>query len=176
MRCHWHIMHFSFFCIASLICVWCSLFEVVQQFFCACDVNDTACILKNSNIFANSNLYSKRLYPRNQGVLMKKNRGSKIAWHCLFKEKGGGVHWKKKEGRRKRCERRRTWVQEERRKGNCAGFVGPKRRKKIPSNLQLLLNERFHLFSIQSSNEPDTRVQWWKEKGDCSKDEGDWNK
>jgi hypothetical protein len=27
----------------------------------ACSVNDTACILKNSNIFANSNLYSKRV-------------------------------------------------------------------------------------------------------------------
>jgi hypothetical protein len=29
-----------------------------SNFFCACSVNDTACILKNSNIFANSNLYS----------------------------------------------------------------------------------------------------------------------
>jgi hypothetical protein len=28
---------------------------------CACGVNDIACILKNSNIFANLNLYSKRL-------------------------------------------------------------------------------------------------------------------
>jgi hypothetical protein len=55
----------------------------------ACGINDTACILKNSNIFANSNLYSKRLLPLNQeprtDVLMKKNRGSKISWHCPFK-------------------------------------------------------------------------------------------
>jgi hypothetical protein len=42
-------------------CMWFSLFEVVRKFYCACGVNDTACILKNSNIFANSNLYSKRL-------------------------------------------------------------------------------------------------------------------
>jgi hypothetical protein len=42
-------------------------------------LNDTACILKNSNILVNSNLYSKRLEPLNQGhrldVLMKKTEG-----------------------------------------------------------------------------------------------------
>jgi hypothetical protein len=42
----------------------------------ACGINDTACIVKNSNIFANSNLYSKRLKPLKQeprtDVLMKK--------------------------------------------------------------------------------------------------------
>jgi hypothetical protein len=47
----------------------------------ACGVNDTACKLKNSNIFANSNLYSKRLSPINQeprtDVLMKKTEGQK---------------------------------------------------------------------------------------------------
>jgi hypothetical protein len=37
-------------------------FRNCSKIFCASGVNDTACILKNSNIFVNSNLYSKRLY------------------------------------------------------------------------------------------------------------------
>jgi hypothetical protein len=73
----------------------CTVHAIVNDTACirACGVNDTACIfiffhtiavlhmiftfrnLKNSNIFANSNLFSKRLYPLNQGprtdVLMK---------------------------------------------------------------------------------------------------------
>jgi hypothetical protein len=47
-------------------------FRIVRKIDCACGVNDTACtcascvndttcILKNSNIFTNSNLYSKKL-------------------------------------------------------------------------------------------------------------------
>jgi hypothetical protein len=71
MRYQWHHMHracgvidtasiFNFFCIPSLFCIWFSLFEVVRKIFGACGVNDTACILKNSNIFANSNLYSNQ--------------------------------------------------------------------------------------------------------------------
>jgi hypothetical protein len=76
---------FFIFCIASPFCIWFSLLEVDLKLYgacggndntctCAmyircqwhcmhrsCGVNDTACILKNSNIFANSNLYSKRL-------------------------------------------------------------------------------------------------------------------
>jgi hypothetical protein len=47
----------------------------------ACGINDTAWIFKNSNIFANSNLYSERLYPLNQeprtDVLMEKTEGWK---------------------------------------------------------------------------------------------------
>jgi hypothetical protein len=61
MRCHWHCMHFKFFCIASPFCISFSLFKVVRKFYWACGVNDTAFIFTNSKIFANSNLYSKRV-------------------------------------------------------------------------------------------------------------------
>jgi hypothetical protein len=42
---------------------------------------------KFSNIFVNSNLYSKRLQPFNQSpghMFNEKKRGSKISWHCPF--------------------------------------------------------------------------------------------
>jgi hypothetical protein len=38
-------------------------FRSFRKFYYVCGVNDATCILKNSNIFANSNLYSKRLWP-----------------------------------------------------------------------------------------------------------------
>jgi hypothetical protein len=73
---------FNFFFSASPFCIYLSLFEVVQKYYCACGADDTSCILKNSNNFANSNLYLKRLQPLNQGprteVLMKKNEGRKF--------------------------------------------------------------------------------------------------
>jgi hypothetical protein len=49
-------------------------FRSCSKIFCACGVNDTAGILKNSNIFENSNLYSEK--PRTD-VLMKKTEGRK---------------------------------------------------------------------------------------------------
>jgi hypothetical protein len=36
-------MHFLFFCIPLLFCIWFSLFEVVHKFFGACGVNYTTC-------------------------------------------------------------------------------------------------------------------------------------
>jgi hypothetical protein len=47
VRYQWHRMH-------RALCHW-------HRKHRACGVNDTACILKNSNSFANSKLYSKRL-------------------------------------------------------------------------------------------------------------------
>jgi hypothetical protein len=76
MRCQWYRMH---------TCMRC-------QWYCmhpACDVNDTACILNKSNIFANTNLYSKRLWPLKSGAQDRcsdeKNRGAKSSWHCPLK-------------------------------------------------------------------------------------------
>jgi hypothetical protein len=110
MRCQWHRMHENFLLGSpfKFICFWnggvepigniqymflidipfkgcqgCSnrslIVHAVPYF--ACGVNDTECIFKNSYIFANSNSYSKMLWPLNQGsrtdVLMKKTEGWK---------------------------------------------------------------------------------------------------
>jgi hypothetical protein len=61
MRYQWHHMHgacgvidtayiYKFFSLPSLFCIWFLLFKVVQNNFCACGVNDTACTMHEVSI------------------------------------------------------------------------------------------------------------------------------
>jgi hypothetical protein len=77
MRCQWHRIIFNYFAYHR-----CFAYEFYfSKLFKNFGVNDTACIFKNLNICANSNLFSKRLWPLNQeprtDVLMKKTEDRK---------------------------------------------------------------------------------------------------
>jgi hypothetical protein len=71
---------FNFFCIPSLFCIWFSLFEVVLKIFCACRMR----FKKFEYLREFEFIFEKE--PPSPDVLMKKNRGSKISWHCPFKQ------------------------------------------------------------------------------------------
>jgi hypothetical protein len=66
MRCQWHCMHFKFFCIPSLFCIW---------FFCACGVNDTTCTMHAVLMPPHAHMYAVSMIPHAPCMGYQ--------WHCM---------------------------------------------------------------------------------------------